>query len=130
MIFNILTISPVGIGIVGEMFKNIFWLQKIPEINSLIVLKIEILLYFGVPDHQILLRFGVPNNQILLYFGVPDNCSMNISSQPNGVKFQSCKKKLFDFLVFFQGFFKNISPPIPMPTGLMVKILKIVTPPL
>ena len=35
--------------------------------------RIEILLFFGVPDNQIWLHFGVPNNQFSFHFGVPDN---------------------------------------------------------
>ena len=84
-IFNIWTISPVGIGIRGKMFIKYFP-EKLP-VNCMIFFlqdwnftsfrcpNFQILLYFGVPDNQVSLRFGVPDNQILLHFGVPDNCS-------------------------------------------------------
>ena len=69
-IFNIFTISPVGIGMGEKMFKKYF---LTPRKCYLIFFRINILLYLGVPDNQILLHFSVPDNQILLHFGVPDN---------------------------------------------------------
>ena len=87
------SLSSVGIGISGKMFKNYFLTSKNSRKFSLTffgmeillqlgVLDNQILLHFSVPDNKILLPFCVPDNQILLHFGVPDNCSMNISSKP------------------------------------------------
>ena len=38
--------------------------------------KIEISLYFGVPDKNISLHFGVPKNQMSLHLEVPNNWSL------------------------------------------------------
>ena len=77
-IFNIWTISPVGIGIDGKMLKKNTWKtsRKFYQFFfSALKFYNLILLKFGVAVNQILHRFGVPDKQILLHFGVPDNCS-------------------------------------------------------
>ena len=104
MIFNILTIGPVGIGINGKMFKNIFRLQKNPRKSNFYFFRNEISLqfkvpnnqislHFGVSDNPISLHFGVPDNQISLHFVVPNNCSgiflRGAAKQEPGQKFQS-----------------------------------------
>ena len=56
---NILTKSPVGIGIGGKRITNYFLASKNPRKNYLLFFRIEILLHLGVPDNQILLHFSV-----------------------------------------------------------------------
>ena len=66
------TITPVSIGIGGEMFKKYLLTSKKPRIYFFFII-IEVLLHLGVPDNQILPYLGVTCIQILLCVGVPNN---------------------------------------------------------
>ena len=71
---------------------------------------------------------GHQNGVKFFCWGLQNGVKFGCLGHPNGVKFQSWNKlnrKFWDFQNMF-----CIFPPIPMPTGLMAKILKIVTTPL
>ena len=85
----------------------------------------QISLHFKVPNNLISISFDVPDTQISLHLGVPDNCS----SGPRPGWEDMLNKQLWGTPKLSEIFI-NIFSPILMPDGRMVKIWKIMTPPI